>query len=131
MTSGKKVWSKCVETRKGPNKPWYESTKCTKSCGWSSGYFELYPRRRSLQRVLLANASFADLNAWRNSDTISFYVVPPKDLRRKRKNWSLLKNRCGIRDTSQAFATHVEEGPNEHGPQKDAVVRHGGSKKRC
>ena len=137
MTPGKKAWSKWVETRKDPNKPWYESsglsrregstqsksrTNCTKRCGWSNGYFEPHPRQRSLQRVLLANASFADLKAWRNRDTISFYVVTPKDLRRKRKIWSLLKNRCGIRDTSQVFATHVEEGPNEHGLQKDALV---------
>ena len=77
-------------------------------------------RVRSLQRVHLATASFADLKAWRNRDTISFYVVPPKDLRRKRKIWSLLKNRCGVRDTSQVFATY--EGLNEHGLQKDAVV---------
>ena len=136
-TPGKKMWSKWVETRKDPNKPWYESsglstregsaqlisrTKCAKRCGWSSGYFEPHPRQRSLQRVLLANASFADLKARRNRDTISFYVVPPKDFRRKRKIWSFLKNRCGIRDTSQVFATHVEEGPNEHRPQKDALV---------
>ena len=76
---------------------------------------------RSLQRVLLPNASFADLKVRRNRDTISFYVVPPKDLRRKRKIWSLLKNRCGIRDTSQVFATHVEEGLNEHGLLKALV----------
>ena len=103
-TPGKKVWSKWVETRKDPIKPWYESsgvspregstqpklrTKCNKRCGWSSGYFEPHPRRRSLQRVLLANASFADFKAWRNRDTISFHVEPPKDLRRKRKIWSL------------------------------------------
>ena len=137
MTPGKKVWSKWVETRKDPNKLWYElsglspregstqsksGTKCTKRCGWSSGYFEPHPRQRFLQRVLLADARFADLKAWRNRDTISFYVVPPKDFRRKRKIWSLLKNRCGIRDTSQVFVTHLEEGPNEHGLQKDALV---------
>ena len=137
MTQGKKVWSKWVETRKDPNKPWYESsglspregstqsksrTECAKRCGWSSGYFEPHPRQRSLHRVLLANASFADLKAWRNRDTISFYVVIPEDLRRKREIWSLLKNRCGIRDTSQVFATHVEEDLNEHGLQKDALV---------
>ena len=78
MTPGKKVWSKWVETRKDPNKPWYESsglspregctqsksrTKCAKRCGWSSGYFGPHPRQRSLQRVLVANASFADLKA--------------------------------------------------------------------
>ena len=118
--------SKWVETRKDPNKPWYESsgrpregctqsksrTKCAKRCGWSSGYFGPHP----------ANASFADLKARRNRDTISFYMVPPKDLRRKRKIWRLLKNRCGIRDTSQVFATHVEEDLNEHGLKKDALV---------
>ena len=112
ITTGKMVCSKWVETRQDPNKPWCESsglsprqgstqsksrTKCTKRCGRSSGYFGPHPRQRSLQRVLLANASFADLKAWRNSDTISFYVAPPKDLCRKRKIWRLLKNRCGIR----------------------------------
>ena len=137
MKPGKKVWSKGVETRKDPNKLWYESsglspregsaqsksrTKCAKRCGWSSGNFELHPRQRSLQRVHLANASFADLKARWNRDTISFYVVPPKDLRRKRKIWSLLKNRCGIRDASQVFAIHVEEDLNEHGLLEDALV---------
>ena len=52
MTPGKKVWSKWVETRKDPNKPWYESyglspcegstqsksrTKYAERCGRSSG----------------------------------------------------------------------------------------------
>ena len=49
-------------------------------------------------------------------------MVTPKDLRRTRKICSLLKNRCGIRDTSQVLATYVKEGPNEHGLQKDALV---------
>ena len=40
----------------------------------------------------------------------------------KRKIWSLLKNRCGPRDMSQVFVTFVEEGLNEHGLQKDALV---------
>ena len=53
---------------------------------------------------------------------MSFYVVTPRDLRRKRKILSLLKNRCGIRGTNQVFATHVEEGPNKQGLQKDALV---------
>ena len=140
MTPGKKVHmytSTWVETRKDPNKPWYElsglspregstqsksRTKCTKRCGWSSCYFELHPCQSSLQRVHLASASFADLKAWWNRNTIAFYVIPPKDLRRKRKIWSLLNNRCGIRDASQVFATQAEESPNEHGLQKDALV---------
>ena len=136
-TPGKKVWSKWVETRKDSHKPWYElsglspregstrsksRTKCIKRCGWSNGHFGPHPRQSSLQRVNLASASFADLKAWRNRYTISFYVVPPKDLRTKRKIWRLLKNRCEIRDTRQVFATYVEEGPNEHGLQKDALV---------
>ena len=98
MTPGKKVWSKWVETRDDPNKLWYESsglspregsaqsksrTKCAKM--WMVGYFELHPRHRSFQRVLLANASLTGLKAWRNRDTISFYGVTPKDFRRKRK----------------------------------------------
>ena len=70
------VWSQPVEKAVLSRN---QRTKCTKRCGWSSGYFEPHPRQRSLQRVLLANASFADLKAWRNRDTISFYVVPPKD----------------------------------------------------
>ena len=137
MTPGKKERSQWVETRKDSNKPWYELSglspregstrsksriKCIKRCGWSNGHFGPHPRQSSLQRVNLASASFADLKAWRNRDTISFYVVPPKDLRRKRKMWRLLKNRCEIRDTGQVFATYVEEGPNEHGLQKDALV---------
>ena len=113
---------------KDPNKPWYESsglsprgsstqsksrTKCTKRCGWSSGYFEPHPRQRSLQRVHLANASFADLKVQRNRDTISFYVVTPKDLRRKRKIWSLLKNRCGTRDMGQISICDVCGGKSQ------------------
>ena len=137
ITPGKKVWSKWVETRKDPNKPWCESsglspregstqsksrTKCAKRCGWSGGYFKPHPRQRPLQHVLLANASFADLKARRNRDTISFYVVTPKDLRKKRKIWSLLENRCGIRGTSQVFVTYLEEDLNGHGLQKDVLV---------
>ena len=49
-------------------------------------------------------------------------MVTPEDLRKKRYFWSLLKNRSGIRDTSQVFATHVEEDLNEHGLLKDALV---------
>ena len=94
MSPGKKVWSKCVGIRQDPNKPWYESaglrpregstqsksrTKCAKRCGWSSGDFALHPRQSSLQHVHLANASFAELKAWRKRDTISFYVVPPQE----------------------------------------------------
>ena len=83
-----------VETRKDPNKPWYESsglspregsstqpkskTKYIMRRGWSNGHFGPHPRQSSLQRVHLANTSFAD--AWRNRDTVSFHVVPPKDL---------------------------------------------------
>ena len=132
MTLGKKAWSKWVETRKDPNNPWYElsglspresstqpksRTKCVKRCGWSNGHFGPHPRQSSLQSALLANASFADLKAWRNRDTVSFHVVPPKDLRKKQKIWRLLKNLYRIRDTSHVFATSVEEGPNEQGLQ--------------
>ena len=87
ITPRKKVWSKWVETRKDPNKPWYElsglspregstqsksRSKCAKKCGWSSGYFEPDPRQRSLLRVLLANASFADLRS-------TWYRTPPQE----------------------------------------------------
>ena len=50
------------------------------------------------------------------------YVVPPKDLRKKGKIWGLLKSLYGTRDASQVFATYVEEGLNDHGFQRNAVV---------
>ena len=50
------------------------------------------------------------------------YVVPPKDLRKKGKIWRLLKSLYGTRDASQVFATYVEEGLNDHGFQRNAVV---------
>ena len=50
------------------------------------------------------------------------YVVPPKDLRKKGKVWRLLKSLYGTRDESQVLATYVEEGLNEHGFQRNAVV---------
>ena len=113
ITPGKKVWSKWVEARKDPNKPWFESsglspregntqsksrTNCAKICGWSSGFLDLI-RVSSLQHVQLASANFADLNSRWNSDTISCHVVPPEELHKTKD----LKNRCGIRDTSQVW----------------------------
>ena len=50
------------------------------------------------------------------------YVVPRKDLRKKGKIWRLLKSLYGTRDASQVFATYVEEGLNDHGFQRNAVV---------
>ena len=50
------------------------------------------------------------------------YVVPPKDLRKKRKIWRLLKSLHGTRDAGEVFATYVEEGLNGHGFQRSAVV---------
>ena len=44
------------------------------------------------------------------------YVVPPKDLRK-------LKSLYGTRDASQVFSTYVEELLNDHGFQRNAVVR--------
>ena len=38
------------------------------------------------------------------------YVVPPKDLRKQGKIWRLLQSLHGTRDSSQVFATYVEEG---------------------
>ena len=49
-------------------------------------------------------------------------MVPPKDLRKKGKIWRLFKSLYGTRDASQVFATYVEEGLNEHGFQRNAVV---------
>ena len=42
--------------------------------------------------------------------------------RKKGKIWRLLKSLCGARDTSQVFATYVEEELNEHVFQRNAVV---------
>ena len=50
------------------------------------------------------------------------YVVPPKDVRKKWKIWRLLNSLYGTCDASQVFATYVEEGLNEHGFQRNAVV---------
>ena len=50
------------------------------------------------------------------------YVVAPKNLRKKGKIWRLLKSLHGTRDASQVFATYVEEGLNDHGFQRNAVV---------
>ena len=50
------------------------------------------------------------------------YVVPPKNLRKKGKIRRLLKSLYGTRDATQVFATYVEEGLNEHGFQRNAVV---------
>ena len=50
------------------------------------------------------------------------YVVPPKELRKAGKIWSLLKSLYGTRDASQVFATYVEEGLSNHGFQRSAVV---------
>ena len=50
------------------------------------------------------------------------YVVPPKDLRKKGKIWRLLKSLHGTRDACQVFAMYVEEGLNERGFQRHAVV---------
>ena len=50
------------------------------------------------------------------------HVVPLKDLRKKEKIWRLLKSLCGTHDASQVFSTYVEEGHNEQGFQRNAVV---------
>ena len=52
------------------------------------------------------------------------HVVPLKDLRKKGKIqiWRLLKSLQGTRDARQVFATCVEEGLNDHGFQRSAVV---------
>ena len=47
--------------------------------------------------------------------------VPLKDFRKKGKIWRLLKSLYGTRDAIQVFATHLEEGLNEHSFQSNAV----------
>ena len=49
-------------------------------------------------------------------------MVPPKDLRKKGKIWRLPKSLYGTRDASQVFALYVEEGLNDRGFQRHAVV---------
>ena len=50
------------------------------------------------------------------------YVVPPKDLRKKREILEVAQGLYGTRDASHVFATFVEEGLSEHGFQRNAVL---------
>ena len=50
------------------------------------------------------------------------FALGRQDLRKKGKIWRLLKSLYGTRDASQVFATYVEEGLNEHGFQRNAMV---------
>ena len=50
------------------------------------------------------------------------FVVPPKDFHEKGKIWRLFRSLHGIRDAIELFATYVEEGFNEHGFQRNAVL---------
>ena len=84
---------------------------------WAASYM---PKRANASRII---AVFDISVAFFQGEVRKvIFVVPPEDLRKKGKIWRLLKSLFGTRDASQVFATHVEEGLNEHGIQRNAMV---------
>ena len=141
VTPGKKIWSKWVETRKDPNSPAIRCRLCATEVNTGeprSDTFAATPPLKFVRRILSWAASYKPKRA--NASmviavfdiSVAFFhgkvrtvinVVPPKDLRKKEKIWRLLKSLYGTGDASQVFATYVEEGLNEHGFQRNAVVQ--------
>ena len=139
-TPGKKIWSKWVETRKDPNSPAIRCRLCATEVNTGeprSDTFAATPPLKFVRLILSWAASYKPKRANASMIIAVFdisvaffhgkvrkviYVVPPKDLRKKGKIWRLLKSLYGTRDASQVFATYVEEGLNDHGFQRNAVV---------
>ena len=140
VTPNKKIWSKWVETRKDPNSPATRCRLCAMEVNTNESRSDTFAATPPLKfvRVILSwaasykpkreNASMIiavfDMSVafFRGKVRQVIYVVPPKDLRKKGKIWSLLKSLNGTRDASLVFATYVEEGLNDHGFQRNAVV---------
>ena len=135
-TPGKKIWSKWVETRKDPNSPAIRATEVNTGEP-RSDTFAATPPLKFVRLILSWAASYKPKRANASMIIAVFdisvaffhgkvrkviYVVPPKDLRKKGKIWRLLKSLYGTRVASQVFATYVEEGLNDHGFQRNAVV---------
>ena len=140
VAPGKKFWSKWVETRKDPNSPAIRCRLCATEVNTgeprSDTFLETLPLK-FVRLVLSWAASYQPKRANASmiiavfDTSVAFfhgtvrkviYVVPPKDLRKKVNISRLLKSLYGTRDASQLFATYVEEGLNEHGFQRNAVV---------
>ena len=139
-TPGKKIWSKWVETRKDPNSSAIRCRLCATEVNTSESRSDTFAATPPLKFVRLI-LSWAASNKPKRANasmiitvfdiSMAFfhvkvrkviYVVPPKDLRKEEKIWRLLKSLYGTRDASQVFATYVEEGLNDHGFQRNAVV---------
>ena len=139
-TPGKKIWSKWVETRKDPNSSALRCRLCATEVNTGESRSDAFAATPPLKFVRLilswaasykpkrANASMViavfDMSVAFSRGKVRkvIYVVPPKDLRKKGKIWRLLKSLYGTHDASQVFATYVEEGLNDHGFQRNAVV---------
>ena len=133
-------WSKWVETRKDANSSAIRCRLCAtevKTGESRSDTFAATPHLKFVRQILSWAASYKPKRANASMIIAVFdisvaffhgkvrkviYVVPPKDLRKKGKIWRLLKSLYGTRDGSQVFATYVEEGLNDHGFQRNAVV---------
>ena len=139
-TPGKKIWSKWVETRKDPNSSAIRRRLCATEVNTGesrSDTFAATPPLKFVRLILSWATSYKPKRA--NASmiiavfdiSVSFFhgklrkvihVPPPKDPRKKVKIQRLLKSLYGTRAASQVFATYVEEGLNEHGFQRNAVV---------
>ena len=133
LTPGKKIWSKWVETRKDPNSSALRCRLCAAEVNTGeskSDTFAATPPLEFVRLILSWAASYKPKRA--NASmiiavfdiSVAFFhgkvrkvinVVPPKDLRRKGSLY-------GTRDASQLFTTYVEEGLNNHGFRRNAVV---------
>ena len=133
LTPGKKIWSKCVETRKDPNSSATRCRLCATEVNtgesrsetpplkfvrlilsWAASYTPKRPNASMIIAVFDISVAFFHAKVRK-----VIYVVPPKGLRKKGKIWRLLKSLFGNRDASQVFATYVEEGLNDHGIQRN------------
>ena len=137
---GDKTWSKWVETRKDPNSSATRCRLCATEVNTGesrSNTFAATPPLKFVRLMLSWAVSYKRKRA--NASmiiavfgiSVAFFhgkvrkvtnVVPPQDLRKKGKIWRLLESLFGTRDASQVFATYVEEGLNDHGFQRNAVV---------
>ena len=125
-TQGKKIWSKCFETRKDPNSSaircrlcatevntgesgsdTFAATPLLKFVRWAASH---KPKRANASMII---AVFDISVAFHGKVRKVIHVVPPKDLRKKGKIWRVLKSLYGTRDASHVFATYVEEGLND------------------
>ena len=131
VAPGKKIWSKCVETRNDPNCPAIRCRLCATEVKTGESRSDTFAATPLLKFVRLILSWAANYNPKRANASmiiavfdisVAFfhgqvrkviYVVPPNDIRKKEKIWRLLKSLQGTRDASQVFATYVEEKLND------------------